>query len=168
MIRQFTIVPALLGIFAMIISACSAEESADSGSGKSNAASERTTTYVQYENSTSETIVNIFMSRSDYRYWGVDQLEEDVLPAGKKFTLTEIPCGINYETKAVAQSGDEYLLLDTLVSCEAIYRWRITNSTSRTGRKAIELEIIDKDEFSREIENYSSINLKFTYKMPVI
>ena len=70
--------------------------------------------------------------------------------------------------KAVAQSGDEYLLLDTLVSCEAIYRWRITNSTSITGRKMIELEIIDKDEFSREIENDSSKNLKFTYKMPVI
>ena len=156
---------AVLAVIGISIAACSAEESADSGSGKSGAASERTTTYVQFENSTSETIDNIFMSRSDSGYWGVDQLGEDVLSPGKKFTLTEIPCGINYDTKAVAQSGDEYQLLDTLVSCEAIYRWRITNSTSRTGRKAIELEIIDENAFSREIENDSSNNFEFTYKI---
>ena len=43
MIRQFTIVPALLGIFAMIISACSAEigggGSDGSGSGSSSSGS---------------------------------------------------------------------------------------------------------------------------------
>lgn len=156
---------AIFAVVGISIAACSAEDSEESSSGNSNAASERTTTHVQFENSTSETIVDIFMTLSDSNYWGADQLREGILTTGEKFKLIEIPCGISYDAKAVAQSGDEYLLMDTLVSCEAIYRWIITNSTSRTGRKTIELEIIDEDEFSREVENDSPNNFEFTYKI---
>lgn len=66
-----------------------------------------------FTNTGSVEICELYLSPVDDESWGPDQLEEETIPAGEQFTLTNIPAG-SYDAKAVGcdDAGEITLQLD--------------------------------------------------------
>jgi len=67
---------------------------------------------VDFENKSKWAIHQIFLSSSDTKEWGPDQLgdkDSDVIASGGKFTLNQIEPG-KYDMKIVDEDGDECVL----------------------------------------------------------
>jgi uncharacterized protein involved in high-affinity Fe2+ transport len=58
-------------------------------------------------------ICELYLSPVDKQEWGPDQLNQKTIPAGEKFTLTDIPAG-KYDAKAVGcnGAGEQVIQLD--------------------------------------------------------
>jgi hypothetical protein len=78
---------------------------------------------VTVHNNSAFAIHNFFMSPSDQNHWGPDQLGDDVIGKGAKFTLSQIPCG-NYDVKLVDEDGDECVIGDVDI-CGGADNWTI-------------------------------------------
>jgi hypothetical protein len=80
---------------------------------------------VTVHNNSEFAIHNFFMSPSEQNHWGTDQLGDDVIGKGAKFTLTDIPCN-NYDVKLVDEDGDECVVSDVDI-CGGNGNWNITD-----------------------------------------
>lgn len=61
---------------------------------------------VTVHNKSEFSIHHFFLSSSENEHWGPDQLGDDTINNGGKFTLTSIPCD-EYDVKLVDEDGDE-------------------------------------------------------------
>jgi hypothetical protein len=66
---------------------------------------------VVFVNSSSWDIYALFLSSSDDRYWGPDQLGDNILRSGQRYTLTSIRCGY-YDIKLIDEDEDECILTE--------------------------------------------------------
>ena len=80
---------------------------------------------VTVHNNSEFAIHNFFLSPSEQNHWGADQLGDDVIGNGAKFTLTDIPCN-NYDVKLVDEDGDECVVADVDI-CGGNGNWNITD-----------------------------------------
>jgi hypothetical protein len=80
---------------------------------------------VTVHNGTSFEIHNFFMSPTEQNHWGPDQLGDQVIGNGAKFTLTQIPCN-TYDVKLVDEDGDECVVGDVDI-CGGHDDWVITD-----------------------------------------
>ncbi|MES1241519.1 MAG: hypothetical protein ABUT39_07860 [Acidobacteriota bacterium] len=80
---------------------------------------------VTVHNNSEFAIHNFFLSPSEQNHWGADQLGDDVIGKGAKFTLTDIPCN-NYDVKLVDEDGDECVVSDVDI-CGGNGNWNITD-----------------------------------------
>jgi hypothetical protein len=64
---------------------------------------------VTFVNSTRWDIYSLFLSASNEDFWGPDQLGEDILFSGGRFTLTNIRCGY-YDLMLVDEDEDQCVL----------------------------------------------------------
>jgi len=138
MIRKLTVVPALLGLVALIVSACAGSGGSSGGSDESNRSSSNSstasTTSLRVTNYTSRSILYLYISPSSQNLWGIDQLREATIGVGESFTLHSIPCGENYDVKAKS-SLRSYYKWDQYFECGYSYYWNISSSSSRTDRE---------------------------------
>lgn len=76
-------------------------------------------TYVDVviHNLSSRTLLGIYVSPAFSSKWGEDYLDGTVSP-GAKFTLTRVPCGLNYDIKITAGSF-ESVTEDVYIECDA-------------------------------------------------
>jgi hypothetical protein len=70
-------------------------------------------------------IDHFFMSPADTTDWGPDQLGDDVISKGEKFTLTDIPCN-KWDIKVVDEDGDE-CVIESVDLCSEAAEWKITS-----------------------------------------
>ena len=70
-------------------------------------------------------IHHLYLSASDDRNWGPDQLGKEVLGTGQSFTLTDIDCD-KYDIKVVDEDGDE-CVVEKVSLCEDETEWKITD-----------------------------------------
>jgi hypothetical protein len=70
-------------------------------------------------------IHHLFLSSSDEREWGPDQLGEHVLAKGDEFTITDIPCDL-YDIQVVDEDGDECVIEEVDLCGDDSY-WKITD-----------------------------------------
>lgn len=70
-------------------------------------------------------IHHLYLSSSDDRHWGEDQLGEDVLAKGDSITLTNIPCD-TYDIQVVDEDGDECVIEEVDMCGDESY-WKITD-----------------------------------------
>ena len=68
---------------------------------------------------------HFFMSPADKTDWGADQLGDDVISKGEKFTLTDIPCN-SWDIKVVDEDGDE-CVIEAVDLCNEAAEWKITS-----------------------------------------
>ena len=70
-------------------------------------------------------IHHLYLSSSDDREWGPDQLGEHVLVKGDSYTVTDIPCDL-YDIKVVDEDGDECVIEEVDLCGDDTY-WKITD-----------------------------------------
>ena len=70
-------------------------------------------------------IHHIFLSSSDDREWGPDQLEDEILAKGESLTLTDIECD-TYDIQVVDEDGDE-CVIEEVEFCGDHSFWKITD-----------------------------------------
>ena len=68
---------------------------------------------------------HFYMSPADTTDWGEDQLGDDVIGKGEKFTLTDIPCN-KWDIKVVDEDGDE-CVIESVDLCSDTAEWKITS-----------------------------------------
>ena len=68
---------------------------------------------------------HFFMSPADKTDWGADQLGDDVISKGERFTLTDIPCN-SWDIKVVDEDGDE-CVIEAVDLCNETAEWKITS-----------------------------------------
>jgi hypothetical protein len=68
---------------------------------------------------------HFYMSPADTTDWGADQLGDDVIGKGEKFTLTDIPCN-SWDIKVVDEDGDE-CVIESVDLCKETAEWKITS-----------------------------------------
>jgi hypothetical protein len=78
---------------------------------------------VTVHNKSDFAIHNFFLSPSDQEHWGPDQLGDDVIGNGAKFTITQIPCN-TYDVKLVDEDGDECIVAEVDI-CGGADNWVI-------------------------------------------
>jgi hypothetical protein len=71
----------------------------------------RSSSSVTFVNSSRWDIYALFLSASNEDYWGPDQLGEDILFSGDRFTLTSIRCGY-YDLMLVDEDEDQCVLTE--------------------------------------------------------
>jgi hypothetical protein len=71
------------------------------------------------------TIHRLFLSPSNSRRWGKDQLGRRTIPPGGEFTLNRIPCGL-YDIKVVDADGDACEIREVSM-CRDHTHWDLTN-----------------------------------------
>ena len=70
-------------------------------------------------------IHHLYLSPSNNKHWGPDQLGEDVLKKGESFTLTNIDCD-DYDIRVVDEDGDECVIEEQSLCSDSSY-WKITD-----------------------------------------
>ena len=70
-------------------------------------------------------IHEIYLSSSDDRHWGPDQLDDEILAKGESLTLTNIGCDL-YDIKVVDEDGDECVIEEVDLCGDDSY-WKITD-----------------------------------------
>lgn len=70
-------------------------------------------------------IHHIYLSSSDDRSWGEDQLEDEILTKGDSLTLSNIPCDL-YDIQVVDEDGDECVIEEVDLCGDNSY-WKITD-----------------------------------------
>lgn len=80
---------------------------------------------VEIQNRSDWQIHEIYLSPSDERSWGPDQLEDEILGPGDSLTLTHISCD-DYDIMIVDEDGDE-CVLEEVSLCRDDSVWKITN-----------------------------------------
>lgn len=70
-------------------------------------------------------IHQIYLSPSDDREWGPDQLEDEILAKGESLTLTGISCDL-WDIRVVDEDGDECVIEEVDLCGDDSY-WKITN-----------------------------------------
>ncbi|HEV2915372.1 MAG TPA: hypothetical protein VGX92_18985 [Pyrinomonadaceae bacterium] len=71
------------------------------------------------------TIYKLFLSPSNNRRWGRDQLGRRTIKPGDSFTLNRIPCGL-YDVKVVDEDGDACEIRE-ISMCRDHTHWDLTN-----------------------------------------
>ena len=80
---------------------------------------------VTVHNNSEFAIHNFFVSPTEQESWGPDQLGDDVIGNGGKFTLMQIPCD-TYDVKLVDEDGDECVVPEVDI-CGGDDDWVITD-----------------------------------------
>ena len=70
-------------------------------------------------------IHHLYLSSSDERHWGPDQLGDDILEPGDSFTLTHLACD-DYDIKVVDEDGDE-CVIEEVELCREDSIWKLTD-----------------------------------------
>ena len=70
------------------------------------------------------TIYHLYLSPSNNRRWGRDQLGRRTIPPGGEFTLNRIPCGL-YDIKVVDNDGDSCEFREVAM-CRDHTHWDLT------------------------------------------
>ena len=70
-------------------------------------------------------IHHIYLSPSDDREWGPDQLDDEILAKGDSLTLTGISCDL-YDIQVVDEDGDECIIEEVDLCGDDSY-WKITD-----------------------------------------
>lgn len=71
-------------------------------------------------------IHHLYLSSSDDKHWGADQLGDAVLDAnGGSFKLTDIDCD-KYDIKLIDEDGDE-CVVEKVALCDGATEWKITD-----------------------------------------
>jgi len=70
-------------------------------------------------------IHHLYLSSSDDKHWGPDQLGDDVIEKGASFTLKNIDCD-DYDIKVVDEDGDE-CVVEQVELCGDDSYWKITD-----------------------------------------
>lgn len=78
-------------------------------------------------NKSSYAIYQLFLSPSNRRAWGRDQLRRKVIRPGDSYTLNSIPCGL-YDIKVVDQDGDACEVRE-IPMCRDHTHWDMTNDS---------------------------------------
>lgn len=77
-------------------------------------------------NKTEWTFTHLFVSPSNARKWGPDQLgSRRVIAPGGSFTINNIPCGL-YDVKVIDEDGDE-CVVEEVAMCRTHTHWEVTN-----------------------------------------
>ena len=76
-------------------------------------------------NKSSYTIYQLYLSPSNRRAWGRDQLRRKVIKPGDSYTLHSIPCGL-YDIKVIDQDGDACEVRE-IAMCRDHTHWDLTN-----------------------------------------
>ncbi|HEY0157736.1 MAG TPA: hypothetical protein VGF28_10665 [Thermoanaerobaculia bacterium] len=80
---------------------------------------------VKIINASNWDIHHIYLSSSDDRSWGEDQLEDEILSKGDSLTLTNISCDL-YDIQVVDEDGDECVIEEVDLCGDESY-WKITD-----------------------------------------
>jgi hypothetical protein len=72
-------------------------------------------------------IHHIYLSPSDSRRWGPDQLGDDILATGQSLTLSRINCNL-YDIKVIDEDGDE-CVIEQADLCRDNSYWKITDKS---------------------------------------
>jgi hypothetical protein len=78
-------------------------------------------------NKSSFAIYHLYLSPSNRRAWGRDQLGRRVIKPGDSFTLNRIPCGL-YDIKVVDNDGDACEIRE-IAMCRDHTHWDMTNES---------------------------------------
>ncbi len=70
-------------------------------------------------------IHNFFLAPSESDEWGPDQLGDEIVENGGKFTLNQIPCD-TYDVKLVDEDGDECVVTEVDI-CGGSDDWVVTD-----------------------------------------
>jgi len=108
---MLTKIQSLIAVLAVVTASACANPSypgpsdsggTDPGAGETDPVPSRATTNLRVVNYTDTTVYYLYVSPSSSSSWGSDQLGSRVITPGSSFTLSGIPCGINYDVKAEA------------------------------------------------------------------
>ena len=78
-------------------------------------------------NKSSYAIYHLYLSPSNRRAWGRDQLGRKVIQPGDSYTLRGIPCGL-YDIKVVDNDGDSCEIRE-IPMCRDHTHWEMTNDS---------------------------------------
>jgi hypothetical protein len=78
-------------------------------------------------NKSSYAIYHLYLSPSNRRAWGRDQLGRKVIQPGASYTLSGIPCGL-YDIKVVDHDGDACEIRE-IPMCRDHTHWEMTNDS---------------------------------------
>jgi hypothetical protein len=81
---------------------------------------------VEIVNRSAWDIHNLYLSSVDDEEWGPDQLGDDVIASGARYTLTDIPCDA-YDVRIVDEDGDECIVA-AVALCAGKDAWVIDDS----------------------------------------
>jgi len=76
-------------------------------------------------NKSSYTFAHLYLSPSNRRAWGRDQLGRRIVRPGESFTLRGIPCGL-YDIRLVDEDGDSCIVTE-IAMCRNHTHWEVTN-----------------------------------------
>lgn len=88
-----------------------------------SAAAESSDSKIIIKNKSAWAIHHLFLSPTDEREWGEDQLGENTISTGDTFTLTGVPCRA-YDVRLVDEDGDECVVEDVGI-CTSDNTWVI-------------------------------------------
>ena len=80
---------------------------------------------VKITNRTEWEIHELYLSSTDEKNWGPDQLGDDVIGKDESFVLADIPCD-DYDVKIVDEEGDECVVAAVDI-CGKDEQWTITS-----------------------------------------
>lgn len=80
---------------------------------------------VTIQNKADWDIHHFYLSSTEEKDWGPDQLGKDTIGKGEFFKLTDVPCD-NYDVKLVDEDGDQCVIEDVDI-CGSEEVWTITN-----------------------------------------
>lgn len=81
---------------------------------------------IMIENKSHWDIYKLYLSPSDNRNWGPDQLGNKVIKSGTSFTLHSIPCN-DYDIKIVDEDGDSCVITNVNM-CRDHTHWTLTDN----------------------------------------
>ena len=76
-------------------------------------------------NKSDYTFVRLYLSQSNRRAWGRDQLGRNVIRPGGSYTLNRVPCGL-YDVKLIDETGDVCIVTE-IPMCRDHTHWEVTN-----------------------------------------
>ncbi|MBL8300479.1 MAG: hypothetical protein JNN30_19245 [Rhodanobacteraceae bacterium] len=89
------------------------------------ASAESSDSKIVIKNKSAWAIHQLFLSPTDEREWGEDQLGQHTVNTGDSFTLTGVPCRA-YDVRLVDEDGDECIVEDVGI-CASDNTWVIDN-----------------------------------------